>query len=84
VFNIGSDEEVSIRELADRVRELTGSASEVQLIPYEEAYEPGFEDMARRIPDLTKVRDTLGWAPTKCLDEILEDVVANQRAPAPV
>ena len=84
VFNIGSNEEVSIRELAERVRELTGSSSEIQLVPYEEAYQAGFEDMVRRIPDLTKIKDTIGWAPTKRLAEILEDVVANQRAGAPV
>jgi nucleoside-diphosphate-sugar epimerase len=84
VFNIGSDEEVSIGQLAERVRALTGSASEVQLVPYEQAYEAGFEDMVRRIPDLSKIKDTLGWAPTKVLDEILEDVVASQRATAAV
>ena len=84
VFNIGSDEETSIGQLAERVRELTGSMSEIQHIPYELAYEAGFEDMVRRIPDLTKINDTLGWAPTRCLDEILEDVVASQRATAAV
>jgi len=79
VFNIGSDEEVSIRELADRVLVRTGSASDVHLVPYEDAYEAGFEDMVRRIPDVSKIGERLGWAPTRRLDEILDDVIEHQR-----
>jgi len=83
IFNIGSREEVTITELAERVRELTGSSSEIQLVPYDAAYEEGFEDMARRIPDTQKIADLLDWAPTKSLAQILEDVVAHHRVGAP-
>jgi UDP-glucose 4-epimerase len=79
VFNIGSNEEVSIHELADRVRAATGCASEVRLVPYEEAYEEGFEDMRRRIPDITKIGARLGWKPTRTLDEILADTIEWER-----
>ena len=64
VFNIGSREEVSIRDLAHRVRELTGSPSEIVTIPYDEAYEEGFEDMHRRVPDTSKLQDATGWRQT--------------------
>jgi UDP-glucose 4-epimerase len=80
VFNVGSTEEVSIRELAEKVREAADSESELTLVPYEEAYEEGFEDMRRRIPDLSKVQGLLEWAPTVPLTEILRDVVEHQRA----
>ena len=83
IFNIGSREEVTISELAERVRELTGSSSEIQLVPYDAAYEEGFEDMARRIPDTQKIADLLDWQPTKSLAQILEDVVAHHRVGAP-
>jgi UDP-glucose 4-epimerase len=84
VFNIGSQEEISMLELADRVRELTGSESEIQLIPYDEAYEAGFEDMPRRYPDITKIDRAVGWSPTSSLDEILADVIAFHQAGAAV
>jgi UDP-glucose 4-epimerase len=80
VFNIGSREEVSIMELADRVRTVAGSNSEVVLIPYAEAYEDGFEDMHRRVPDISKLEAATGWRQTLQLDDILEDVVAGERA----
>jgi len=76
VFNIGSQEEISIMALAERIREMIDSDSEIQLVPYEEAYEAGFEDMPRRYPDITKIGSALGWAPTRSLDEILDDVVS--------
>jgi nucleoside-diphosphate-sugar epimerase len=79
VFNIGNREEVSIRELAERIRLATASASEIVLIPYDEAYEEGFEDMPRRVPDLGKIRDLVGYQPTLALDEILRRVVAHMR-----
>jgi UDP-glucose 4-epimerase len=79
VFNIGSTEEVSIIELAKRVRVATGSDSEITFVPYDEAYEEGFEDMHRRIPNISKIQKLLGWAPTQNLDEILRDVVESQR-----
>ena len=79
VFNIGNREEVSIRELAERIRLATASASEIVLIPYDEAYEEGFEDMPRRVPDLGKIRDLVGYQPTLGLDEILRRVIAHMR-----
>ena len=76
VFNIGSNEEVSIMELARRVKELTGSKSEIVFVPYDEAYEEGFEDMPRRVPDITKVRQFVGFEPKEPLDGILRRVIA--------
>jgi UDP-glucose 4-epimerase len=77
VFNIGNDhEEVTIRELARRVKERTRSASEVVTIPYDEAYESGFEDMPRRVPDLSKVRSLIAYEPKVHLDEILDRVIS--------
>jgi len=64
VFNLGSNEEVSIYELARLVKELTGSQSEIVFVPYDEAYRPGFEDVQRRLPDLTKAEDLIGYRPT--------------------
>jgi UDP-glucose 4-epimerase len=78
VFNIGNDEEITILQLAERVRALTGHRSPIRLIPYGEAYTAGFEDMARRVPDLTKVRRLIGYRPTRNLDQILADVLADQ------
>lgn len=75
VFNIGSDEEVSILELAKRIKELTKSQSEIVFVPYDEAYEEGFEDMPRRVPDTTKVRDLVGFKPQVKLDGILQTVI---------
>jgi len=82
IFNVGSQEEVSILSLAERVRQLTGSDSEIQIVPYEEAYAEGFADMPRRYPDLTKISGALGWSATLSLDEILRDVIAFHRAHA--
>jgi UDP-glucose 4-epimerase len=79
VVNIGSQEEVTIQELADRVVELTGSGSETSLIPYAEAYEDGFEDMHRRVPDISKASEMIGWRPTRSLDEIITEVAEVQR-----
>ena len=83
VLNVGSQEELSIRELAQRVVDVTESESEIALIPYSEAYEDGFEDMHRRVPDIAKVEAMIGWRPTRTLDEIIADVAAAQQA-APV
>jgi UDP-glucose 4-epimerase len=79
IFNIGSNSEISIRDLATLVRERTGSTSEIQYISYTEAYEPGFEDMARRVPDTSKIQKAIGWKPSIALTQILDDVVASQR-----
>jgi UDP-glucose 4-epimerase len=77
VFNIGSQEEVSIRDLADRIVKAAGSTSSVDLISYEDAYDVGFEDMRRRVPDTTKVRQLTGWVPRYTLDDILEATIAE-------
>jgi UDP-glucose 4-epimerase len=77
VFNIGNDhEEVTIAELAERVKERTKSPSAIVRVPYDEAYESGFEDMPRRVPDLGKVRELIGYEPRVHLDEILDKVIA--------
>src|SRR3712207_5560907 len=75
VFNIGSTEEVSIMRLAERIKELTASKSEIVTVPYDEAYEEGFEDMPRRVPDTSKVGALVGFRPTVTLDQILQSVV---------
>ena len=75
VFNIGSNEEVTIRSLAERVKALTGSDSEIVYVPYEEAYGEGFEDMPRRVPDISKIGNLIGYRPTRSLDEILQGVI---------
>ena len=77
VFNVGSREEISILGLAERVRSLTGSSSEIVLVPYDEAYESGFEDMQRRRPDTSKINALLGWQPTRDLDDIITSVVVE-------
>jgi len=76
VFNIGSNQEISIAQLAQRIKELTGSESEIVYIPYSEAYEEGFEDMPRRVPDVTKIANLVGFAPKTDLDGILKQVIA--------
>lgn len=76
VYNIGSPEEVSIRQLAERVKAKTGSSSKISLIPYSEAYEEGFEDMLRRVPDVSKLNGLTGFVPQYNLDDILKDVIA--------
>jgi UDP-glucose 4-epimerase len=75
VFNIGSSEEVTILELAERVKELTSSESEISFVPYDEAYEEGFEDMPRRVPDISKVNALVGFRPEMTLDGILKSVI---------
>lgn len=76
VFNIGSAEEITIKELAKRVIKLTGSSSKIIHIPYEQAYETGFEDMHRRVPDTSKVNKLIGYKPTYSLDETLKEIIA--------
>jgi UDP-glucose 4-epimerase len=80
VFNVGSDEEVSINRLAELVRDAAGSRSEIVRIPYGEAYAEGFEDMQRRVPSVEKLERTIGFRPRTPLDRIIQDVVADQRA----
>src|SRR5688500_16922873 len=79
VFNIGNGQEISIGELAERIKAMTQSASPIVKIPYDQAYEAGFEDMPRRVPDISKIRALIGYAPTVELDEILTRVIASLR-----
>lgn len=79
VFNIGSDQEISIKELAELVVRKTGSQAGIQYIPYEEAYPIGFEDMERRVPDLKRAGALIGYRPSRTLDDILEDVIQEQK-----
>ena len=80
VFNVGNPEETSILTLARRVLEATGSRSQIATVPYDEAYETGFEDLPRRVPDIAKIRALTGWTPTVGLTDILARVVAHERA----
>ena len=75
VFNVGSNQEITILDLARKVKELTNSKSEITFVPYDEAYEEGFEDMPRRIPDISKVNGRVGFQPEKSLDGILDSVI---------
>lgn len=78
VFNIGNDEEISMIDLASKVKEMTGSASEIRKIPYDEVYPEGFEDMQRRIPSLEKLERFIGFRPRTSLEEIIRDVIAEK------
>jgi len=80
VFNIGSTEEVAIGDLAAKVISRAGSSSPIVRVPYEKAYEEGFEDMRRRYPDTTAVEQLLGWRPQHSLEQIIDDVIAYYRA----
>lgn len=80
VFNIGNDREITINELAERVLAVTGSRSPIHHIPYDEAYTEGFEDMRRRVPDLSRIQQTIGYEPQVQVDEIIRRVVAHYRA----
>ena len=75
VFNIGSNHEISIADLARKVKELTNSESEIVFVPYDEAYEEGFEDMPRRVPDIAKIKKQIGFAPRVDLEGILKSVI---------
>jgi len=74
VFNIGNDEEITIQDLAHEVIELTGSKSAIEKVLYEKAYAPGFEDMQRRIPDISKIKRVVGWTPKRSLDSMISDI----------
>jgi UDP-glucose 4-epimerase len=79
VFNIGNSREITIGELAERIKSMTGSSSPIVRIPYDQAYEAGFEDMPRRVPAISKIDALVGYAPTVDLDEILARVIAHTR-----
>lgn len=83
VFNVGSNQEISIIELAKKVKELTNSQSDIVLIPYDEAYEEGFEDMPRRIPDISKINKQIGFEPKLELEGILKSVIAYHSGEQP-
>jgi UDP-glucose 4-epimerase len=84
VINVGNTEEITILRLAERIREIAGSTSPIKFIPYDEAYESGFEDMPRRVPDLTKARNLIGYEPQHTLTDIIEQVIAYLRQAAHV
>ncbi|MBZ5705959.1 MAG: GDP-mannose 4,6-dehydratase [Acidobacteriia bacterium] len=79
VFNVGNPEEISIGELAKLVRKLTGSDSEIRFIPYDEAYQPGFEDMNRRVPNIAKISKLVGYKPKVKLHEIVTRIIESKR-----
>ena len=76
-FNVGGKGEVTIKELAEKIILKTSSQSKIKFIPYAEAYPSGFEDMQRRIPDISKIKKGIGWEPTHTLDSIVESVAAS-------
>jgi len=76
VFNVGSEQEITIEALAAKVKEKTKSSSKIKYIPYDEAYESGFEDMLRRVPDLTKIGKLINYKPTQNIDQILDKVIS--------
>ena len=80
IFNIGSSDEITILDLAHRIIERANSRSEIRLIPYDQAYEAGFEDMRRRIPGIAKIKTAIGWQPSIPLDQTLDEVIAQFRA----
>ena len=80
VFNLGGTEEVSMSELADRVLHLADSESELEFIPYDIAYEEGFEDMARRVPNTDLASDLVGFRPEVSLDDIIQTVIEDQQS----
>ncbi len=81
LYNIGSDEEISILELAQRIRDRADSASEIKLVPYEQAYkQPGFEDFRRRVPCIEKIRGAIDWQPSTSLNETIDQIIAYYQA----
>jgi len=77
VFNVGGKGEVTIKQLAEQVVALTGSKSEITYTPYSDAYPAGFEDIQRRVPDITKIKSAINWAPTKDLNQIISDIAGD-------
>ena len=82
IYNVGSRNHISVGELAKRVLELTGSRSEIVYVPYDKVYGTGIDDMLHRVPAIEKIRDAIGWQPTRDLDGILNDVIAYTRGDA--
>jgi UDP-glucose 4-epimerase len=77
VFNVGGTGEVTIKHLAEQVLAVTGSQSKITYKPYSDAYPAGFEDIQRRVPDISKIANAIGWAPTKDLTQIISDIADN-------
>jgi UDP-glucose 4-epimerase len=75
IFNVGNDHEVTIKDLAIKVKEMTGTKSEIEYISYEKAYGPGFEDMERRCPNINKLKDLIGYEPAYDLESIIQSVI---------
>jgi len=82
IFNVGHGKEISMYGLAELIKKMTNSESEIKLVPYDEAYEAGFEDMQRRLPDLSKIRQLIGYEPTLDLPEILDRTIQHERGKA--
>ena len=82
IFNVGSSDEITILALAQRIVQRAHSRSEIKLIPYDQAYEAGFEDMRRRVPSTAKIAAAIGWQPAIPLDQTLDEVIAQFRSPA--
>jgi len=80
VFNIGSNEEITILDLAKKVKSMTASQSEIVFVPYDKAYEEGFEDMPRRVPDLSRLQTLIGYRPGNDLEQIIQSVIDYQKA----
>jgi UDP-glucose 4-epimerase len=80
VYNVGSTHEVTILQLAEKIKELTGSKSNITFVPYDQAYEEGFEDMMRRVPDISKINKLIGYEPKITLDETLKSVIDYQQS----
>ncbi|MGI9077729.1 MAG: GDP-mannose 4,6-dehydratase [Gemmatimonadaceae bacterium] len=80
VVNLGSDQEITILELAEHIRERLGSSSEIRFVPYDIAFRPGFEDMQRRVPDIAKARRLIGYDPRRTLDDVIDDIIADEKA----
>jgi UDP-glucose 4-epimerase len=83
VYNLGSERETPILDLAERVQQLTESASKISFVPYADAYGENFEDMPRRVPSLEKIRAAIGWEPAIGLDDILVSVIDYERSVTP-
>jgi UDP-glucose 4-epimerase len=79
VYNIGGVGETSIKQLAEKIIERTKSTSQITYTPYDQAYPAGFEDMQRRVPDITKIKASIGWSPVNTLDNIIDDVAAEMK-----
>jgi UDP-glucose 4-epimerase len=79
VYNIGGVGEITIKQLADKIIERTESSSVISYTPYDEAYTAGYEDMQRRVPDITKIKNAIGWSPENTLESIIDDVASEMK-----